>query len=184
MVSRYEATSFSCEVQPSDEVSVSGDHVGQHGLRWKFINESIQSNWNNWADSEYNDTLALSMQVPTNWGETHSSVMRGWFVAPATTNYRFYMACDDWCRLNLGNTPMNASDTTEINYNTAWNEIRNYWDISNTWGNPNRTSQWIALEEGEHYYIQGQHLEGTGGDHFSVAVEIEATADNTTFGHH
>ena len=48
---------------------------------------------------------------------------------------------------------------------------------------PNRTSEWIALEAGEHYYIQGQHLEGTGGDHFSVAVEIEAT-EEITGGHH
>ena len=61
VVSRHQATSFSCEVQPSDEVSVSGHHVGQHGLRWRFINESIQSDWNNWADSDYNDTLALTM---------------------------------------------------------------------------------------------------------------------------
>ena len=28
LVSRYTATSFSCEVQPSEEVSVSGHHVG------------------------------------------------------------------------------------------------------------------------------------------------------------
>lgn len=110
--------------------------------------------------------------------------MRGWFIAPATTNYRFYMACDDWCRLNLGDTPMNAENTTQINYNTAWNAVRDYWDINQAGNNPNRTSQWIALEEGEHYYIQGQHLEGSGGDHFSVAVEIEATADNLTVGHH
>jgi len=34
-------------------------------------------------------------------------------------------------------------------------------------------SQWIALEEGEAYYIEGNHYEGGGGDNFAVSVEIE-----------
>lgn len=42
VVSSYRSASFSCEVLPSDEVSISeASYVGQHGLRWRFINESI-----------------------------------------------------------------------------------------------------------------------------------------------
>lgn len=53
------------------------------------------------------------MEKPHNmWGDHFSSVMRGWFVAPATTRYRFYVACDDWCRINLGDSPMDAENTT------------------------------------------------------------------------
>lgn len=42
-------------------------------------------------------------------------------------------------------------------------------------------SDWIALEAGEFYHIEGYHMEWSGGDHFSVAVEFEQ-AD--TAGHH
>jgi hypothetical protein len=40
------------------------------------------------------------------------------------------------------------------------------------------------LTAGEPYYIEGQHYEGGGGDHFGVALEIEATSDVNTTGHH
>jgi hypothetical protein len=36
-------------------------------------------------------------------------------------------------------------------------------------------SDWVYLEEGEPYYLEGRHYEGGGGDSFSVAVEIEQT---------
>jgi len=79
--------------------------------------------------------------------------MRGWFVAPATTNYRFYMACDDWCRINLGNEPMNSTNTTEISWNYEYMDHRDFWEHRSAWKYPNRTSEWIPLEKGEHYYI-------------------------------
>ena len=132
------------------------------------------------------------MQLPSNVGDDHGSVMKGWFVAPATTNYRFYMSCDDSCRLNLGNTPNNAEDTTEINYNGEvskiipkpdFNDVRNFWDVLEYESNPTTISDWIALEKGEHYFIEGHHLEWRYADHFSVAVEIEATSE-VAEGHH
>ena len=54
------------------------------------------------------------MQSPYNEDEFLGNTYKGWFVAPATTNYRFYIACDDYCDINLGNTPMDNVDTTKI----------------------------------------------------------------------
>ena len=34
-------------------------------------------------------------------------------------------------------------------------------------------SEWIALTAGEYYYMEGQHIQGSGGDHFTVSVEID-----------
>ena len=34
-----------------------------------------------------------------------AKLYRGWFVPPATTNYRFYNSCDDHCALRLGTHP-------------------------------------------------------------------------------
>jgi hypothetical protein len=41
--------------------------------------------------------LALTMEAGYNEGEIITNIFRGWFVPPATTNYRFYIACDDKC---------------------------------------------------------------------------------------
>lgn len=42
-------------------------------------------------------------------------------------------------------------------------------------------SDWITMNEGEHYYIEGLHWEGGGADYFSAAVEIE---QSDIVGHH
>ena len=42
-------------------------------------------------------------------------------------------------------------------------------------------TEWISVEKGKHYHIQGYHYENTGGDHYTVSVEIEA---NTQTHHH
>jgi hypothetical protein len=44
-------------------------------------------------------------------------------------------------------------------------------------------SDWINLTAGEPYYIEGGTFEWGGGDHFSVAVEIEQT-NTSVVGHH
>lgn len=42
------------------------------------------------------------------------TVAKGWFKAPATGNYRFYISCDDACRLHLDATNMfNRDDPVE-----------------------------------------------------------------------
>jgi len=40
------------------------------------------------------------------------------------------------------------------------------------------------LNEGEPYYIESEHYEAGGGDHFTASIEIEATSDKDTTGHH
>lgn len=42
-------------------------------------------------------------------------------------------------------------------------------------------SAWVALTEGEAYYIEGLHYDYNGYNHFTVGVEIEQTA---MVGHH
>jgi hypothetical protein len=42
-----------------------------------------------------------------------------------------------------------------------------------TVGGQDRISDWVSLEEGKKYYIESAHLNGGGGDHFNLGVEIE-----------
>ena len=59
---------------------------------------------------------------------------KGWFKAPATGNYRFFLACDDACKLWLDSTNEFAKDTaanttsnmTQIAIRTSWGTWRNY----------------------------------------------------------
>jgi len=41
--------------------------------------------------------LALQMEAPFTVGDYIGNLFQAWFIAPATTRYRFYMACDDAC---------------------------------------------------------------------------------------
>jgi hypothetical protein len=50
------------------------------------------------------------MESPNNQGGYLGNIYRGWFVAPATTNYKFYIACDYYCKINLGNVSGSVED--------------------------------------------------------------------------
>jgi hypothetical protein len=54
------------------------------------------------------------MENPYLLGDKFGNIYKGWFVAPATTNYKFYIACDDYCKINLGNTSGVVENPTEI----------------------------------------------------------------------
>ena len=98
--------SFSCKVEAKSEVSISdASYLGSYGLRRNYLNESGSylrySNLDSYTP--YTKTLALSMEAPAYEGDRIGNIWKGWFVAPATTNYKFYIACDDYCNINLGN---------------------------------------------------------------------------------
>ena len=119
------------------------------------------------------------METPYAEGDKIGNIYKGWFVAPATTNYRFYIACDDYCMLKLGNVSMVVEDPTELVKTFRGTNYRDWWETSGS--EYKKISDWVSLTEGEHYYIEGQHLEGNGNDHFSAAVEIE---QSEIVGHH
>jgi hypothetical protein len=122
------------------------------------------------------------MEAPFGEADQFGSVYKGWFVAPATTKYRFYISCDDICKLSLGSTPGVAEDPTVIAHTREYTDRRDWWE-TNTKVNTDYKikSDWISLNEGEHYYIEGAHWEGGGWDYFSAALEIE---QSDMIGHH
>lgn len=119
----------------------------------------------------------MNFEVPSNFGYRLGHKLMGWFIAPATTSYRFYMTCDDRCRFDMGlNTsdPLNTTRVLERTWNTDRRRFfRQYYDAK---------SDWINLTAGEKYYVQGTHKESWGSDHMSVGVEINMT--NSTGYHH
>jgi len=54
--------------------------------------------------------LLLHLEGIPSLGDKYGTVSKGWFIPPETTDYKFYMACDDACVLKLGETPEVAKD--------------------------------------------------------------------------
>lgn len=61
---------------------------------------------------------------------------------------------------------LNVSHLSLVAYVYTWTVHRNLFQ------NASQTSRYIALEEGQDYYVQGFHSDRGGESHFSVAVEV------------
>lgn len=179
-VTQYQEESVSCEVQAKAAPSVGNvPQLGSHGLRRRFVNESYHLNIASVASDSYAyaESLHLNFEVPSNVDDRIGHKLMGWFVAPATTAYRFYQTCDHYCRFDMG---LNTSDpltltrmATRTWATTRRQYFRQWYDAK---------SDWVNLTAGEKYYVQGSHVERWGSDHMSVGVEIEMA--NSTGYHH
>ena len=170
---------FKCITSPNSNPSPSGMFVGQHGLRRKFINSTYELNYANITSStEFEEKLAMDLETPANVKDGHSgNIYTAYFKAPATANYRFYISCDDACQLYFNNVGKDEAGKTLIYTSDAWTSYRNYFNIPGR-----KTTKWFSLQADQYYYLEARHIQGTGGDHMSVAVEIDDS--NAVKGHH
>jgi hypothetical protein len=185
IVTSHYTYGFNCEVQPNDASTTSGTaQAGSFGITRELYNYTENTgsytSYNNQQEMIENTTfvpfdrkLQLSLEKPYNEDDPNiGSSYKGWFVAPATSNYRFKVACDDRCSLYFGTTAGSDQDPTLLidDVSMAWNGRRYYERLEHQY------SDWVALEEGQSYFINGYHYDYNGNNHFSVAVEIEQTA--------
>jgi len=91
-----------------------------------------------------------------NHGDYFVNQYKGWFIAPETTKYRFYISCDRNCELKMGKTPDQNKDMEQLLYtNSPSARSRFYWDHNYAWGKARkRISDWKSLEKGKAYYIE------------------------------
>jgi len=150
--------------------------VGQQGLTERRFNKW---NWHHtWHymrrmddPKQWTDRLAMHFEGHESIGSYIATLYRGWFTPPATTKYRFHITCDDHCDLRLGNTPGQTTDVTERLNVDHWSEFERVSFSTN--GGATRISEFVSMEAGQKYYIESAHLNGHGGSHFSLGVEIE-----------
>jgi hypothetical protein len=80
-------------------------YAGQHGATRYFINKTSSISWSNIENEPATLMLGIDIAAETNFGDNIGSVYKAWFVPPKTTKYRFYMVCDDYCSMKLGQCP-------------------------------------------------------------------------------
>jgi hypothetical protein len=153
-------------------------------------NEGTNPSWNSHTDG----TPVVETKLLTAWDDAYGNYTRafthakGWFKAPEAGKYRFYLACDNFCKVLLSEekydkTKTDAYTMTQRNirhWSTQWRNYNQPQESghSNTW-----ISDWITLEKDEFYKVEGHHGEYTGShDHSTVSVEFEKA--DTSAHHH
>lgn len=106
------------------------------------------------------DTLT-SFEAPSNWADNYGTRVRGYITAPATGSYRFWIASDNASELWLS-TDSNPANKRRIARVTSATNPRQWTKQSN------QRSAAISLVQGQMYYVEALHKEGTGNDNLAV----------------
>jgi Protein of unknown function (DUF1800)/PA14 domain len=135
------------------------------------------------TDTPANLTNVLgSLQSITNYGDNYGERIRGYFTAPVTGNYYFWIAGSDSAQLWV------SDDNNEVNQVLrAWVTPTNnptapgqngtapgQWNVQ-----PSQQSGWLSLTAGQQYYVQVLHKAGVGtNDNWSVGWLQDPTGTN------
>ena len=110
----------------------------------------------------YRQMITGSFRAPYNYTDNYGQRMHAYLRAPATGNYVFWIASDDYGRLDLStdDNPANIRTIASVSGYTGLNEWKKY---------TSQKSGSIYLVEGRYYYISALMKEGGGDDNLSVA---------------
>jgi PQQ-dependent dehydrogenase (s-GDH family) len=132
--------------------------------RWNNIMgttvSSLTSNTNYPNNPSATDNLS-SFEITSNNGNNYGVRIYGYICAPATGNYRFWIAGNDNCSLFLS-TASSATNKVRIAFHTGSTNSRQ-WNKYTT-----QKSAAISLTAGETYYIEALMKDGTGADNLAV----------------
>jgi len=110
---------ITCETGAMGSATIPGNYVGQHGLKETIYEGYVGS-------SSYYEQVTLHSESLKNLDGDYGRLWQGYFVAPATTDYKFYLSCDDSCEFSLSTdaSPDNLlSRLTSVDYS----DFRDYF---------------------------------------------------------
>ncbi|NJM38262.1 MAG: DUF1800 family protein [Akkermansiaceae bacterium] len=120
------------------------------------------------------DTVPFAENATTTYGTNTGERLRGYFIAPTTGNYYFWIAASNVAELWISN---DSEPVTKIRraYVTAPGTAAKTWDAQ-----PNQRSPWLSLVAGERYYIEALHNTGTSGvsNHLSIGWFLDPTGNS------
>lgn len=125
VTARHKKT-FDCTSASTSSASVSAPQAGQHGVRRKLVNTTSYVVPDSLPSKDGVEMLAMQFETPSNNGDLLSNQMKAWFVAPETTKYKFYAACDNLCDLYFSEVANNvdSANIKRIIKTINWKNVR------------------------------------------------------------
>jgi len=163
-VTNYSLSHVTCVTSPATKVSYEGPQPGSPGLRQQIIDptdENQQPYWNMRTDGVHPVVKTKLMTVfEDDYGNYTNAATstKGWFKAPETGRYRFYIACDDTCKLWLdainkftpAATTFNLVELGVRNVASGWRNYHRIETMPDAGGNK-WISDWQSLEKDQYY---------------------------------
>ena len=111
------------------------------------------------------ESLELVFEQATDYSYKVGQIWDGYFKAPETGNYKFYVSCNDACQLRLDQAamiqgvPANPQTIAIRWWASSWRE---YIDPPHPEDDNQYQSEWIALTAGSYYRIDAIHTQHSG----------------------
>jgi len=160
---------FTCELPQllSATLPVQGNHGGLR-LETYAGEGSIDNVIAGTSTASVTVGSALTAETAIGADDYYVKKLRGFFKAPTSGDYKFFVAGDDQVRLYLSSTPNSLDDSalTLIASTSSHTGFRNYGAYDT------QISDLVPLEEDDEYLLEIYHKESWGGDHASVGVQI------------
>lgn len=102
-----------------------------------------------------------TFQTPTDWADNYGTRVHGYITAPATGDFVFWIASDDFGELHLS-TNEDPANRRRIAYVPGWATPCN-WDAY-----AQQKSAPVQLVAGQKYYVEALQKERAGGDNLAV----------------
>lgn len=110
------------------------------------------------------------------FGANYGERIRGYFTAPATGNYYFWIAGGGAAELWISNDNQAVNKVRRAYVGAGSATAPRQWNLA-----PSQRSGWLALAAGQAYYVEVLHQAGPGAnDHWSVGWLQDPTGTNTS----
>ncbi len=125
------------------------------------------------------DTTLVALEDNTAYADNTGERLRGYFVAPVTGNYHFWLAANNAAELWISDDNQYVNNIRRA-YVTAPGTASESWN-GNT-AQTNQRSPWLSLVAGQSYYYEVLHNVGVGSTSQNVAVGflLDSTGQATT----
>jgi hypothetical protein len=125
-----------------------------------------------------------TLEGTLNYGDNYGERIQGYFTAPGTGNYYFWIAGSDSAQLWISDDNQQVNEVLRAWVTPTNNPIApgENGTSSRQWNlQASQQSGWLSLVAGQQYYIEILHKAGVGtGDNWSVAWLQDPTGTNST----
>jgi Protein of unknown function (DUF1800)/PA14 domain/CHRD domain len=116
-----------------------------------------------------------SLEGVTGFGANYAERIRGYFTAPITGNYYFWIAESDSAEVWISNDNQAVNKVRRAYVSPGSSTAPRQWDLQ-----PSQRSGWLDLIAGQPYYLEILHKAGSGAnDNWSVGWVQDPTGTNT-----